>query len=72
MVMHTKRKKSRSKALMTTNVELNTTKAKNITQEVRTKRMNEVMEDLKEVDLQMSLYEKQRSRQLTFNSILRQ
>lgn len=58
-----KKKKSRSKALMTTDVELNTTKAKNITQEVRTKRMNEVMEDLKEVDLQMSLYEKQRSRQ---------
>ena len=58
-----KKKKSRSKALMTTDVELNTTKAKNITQEVRTKCMNEVMEDLKEVDLQMSLYEKQRSRQ---------
>lgn len=32
---------------MTTDVELNTTKAKNITQEVRTKRMNEVMEDLR-------------------------
>lgn len=42
-----KEKKSRSKALMTTDVELNTTKAKNITQEVRTKRMNEVMEDLR-------------------------
>ena len=48
---------------MTTDVELNTTKAKNIIQEVRTKRMNEVMVDFKEVGLQMSLYKKQRLRQ---------
>lgn len=48
---------------MTTDVELNTTKAKNIIQEVRTKRMNEVIVDFKEVGLQMSLYKKQRLRQ---------
>ena len=55
-----KKKKSRSKLISATEQELQDAPPKNISQEIRTKRINEIDEDLKEVDLQLDLCQKQR------------
>ncbi|XP_028418536.1 uncharacterized protein LOC114543950 [Dendronephthya gigantea] len=58
-----KKKKSRSKLISNAGQDLQDKPPKKISQEIRTKRINELNEDLKEVDLQLDLCEKQRIKQ---------
>lgn len=58
-----KKKKSRSKLISNAEQDLQDMPRKKISQEIRTKRINELNEDLKEVDLQLDLCEKQRIKQ---------
>lgn len=58
-----RKKKSRSKLISNVGQDLNIAPRKKISQEIRSKRINELIEDVKEVDLQLDLCEKQRVKQ---------
>ena len=50
-----RKKKSRSKLISNVGQDLNIAPRKKISQEIRSKRINELIEDVKEVDLQLDL-----------------